>query len=371
MYFYYPYFYLFIGSFVQKDEFVSSVENRNLARIPALPHSLASFIEYPEKFNSYYADNFGFRGLLNEAYFMLTDKRINKTPFDDVTFGQNEWLFLGSIKPGYDRYDDPIGDAINKNLFTKEELNDFARSLIKIDDWLKNRGIEYLYIIAPNKHTIYFEHLPDYIKKINDKSAMDQLMSYLKKHTNVNVLDLRDCLFDEKKKHQVYFKSDTHWNHYGANVVQYEILKKIRSLFPLQINPHLLGYNQFSIESMQGGDLAGIAKIQNVVETDPKPIFEKGCLPRNETPENTGEKTHTLVCETKKLNAIIFRDSFFEALKPYISRQFNRSTYIWGRVDYSLLTEFIEKEKPDIVIEEVIERALPYKINSDLFDVSD
>ena len=121
-----------------------------------------------------------------------------------------------------------------------------------------------------------------------------------------------------RKKHQVYFKSDTHWNHFGANVVQYEILKKIRSLFPLQINPHLLGYNQFSIESMQGGDLAGIAKIQNVVETDPKPIFEKGCLPRNETPENTGEKTHTLVCETKKLNAIIFRDSFFEALKPYI-----------------------------------------------------
>ena len=69
------------------------------------------------------------------------------------------------------------------------------------------------------------------------------------------------------------------------------------------------------------------------------------------------------------MNAIIFRDSF--GIKPYISRQFNRSTYIWGRVDYSLLTEFIEKEKPDIVIEEVIERALPYKINSDLFDVSD
>ena len=164
---------------------------------------------------------------------MLTDKRINKTPFDDVTLVKMNGC-LGSIKPGYDRYDDPIGDAINKNLFTKEELNDFARSLTKIDDWLKNRGIEYLYIIAPNKHTIYFEHLPDYIKKINDKSAMDQLMS-IQKHTNVNVLDLRDCLFDEKKAS--YILKAIHIGIIMVPMWSNTNIEKNKKFISLQINP--------------------------------------------------------------------------------------------------------------------------------------
>jgi len=57
-------------------------------------------------------------------------------------------------------------------------------------------------------------------------------------------------------------------------------------------------------------------------------------------------------------------------LKPYISREFNRSTYIWGRLDYLLLTEYIDKESPDIVIEEVVERSLPYNLKSTLFDIT-
>jgi alginate O-acetyltransferase complex protein AlgJ len=361
----------FIGSFVQKGKTVSSVENRNLAKLPDLPQSLRSFVDYPERFNAYYTDNFGFRDILTETYYQITDKRVSKTQFDDVTFGRNDWLFLGSIKPGYDRYDDPIGDAINRNLFTENELIDFTQSIMEINNWLKNKGIEYLYIIAPNKHTIYFENLPEYISKIGHESSTDQLVNYLLEHTDVNVLDLRQPLIEQKKKHQVYFKTDSHWNHYGANVAQYEIMKKISNFFPNKISPHLLRDNQFKITHMNGGDLAGLAKLQNIMETNPQPIFERGCIPVNENPAHVGEKTHTIVCETKTLNALIFRDSFFWALKPYISREFKRSTYIWGRLDYLLLTEYIDKENPDIVIEEVVERSLPYKLESTLFHVSD
>ncbi|MDC1006396.1 hypothetical protein OAQ34_12315 [Opitutales bacterium] len=361
----------FIGSFVQKHETASSVENRNLAKLPDLPQSFTSFVDYPKRFNVYYSDNFGFRDILTETYYQITDKHVSKTQFNDVTFGRNDWLFLGSIKPGHDRHDDPMGDAINKNLFTKKELVDFAQSLMKIKNWLKNKGIEYLYIIAPNKHTIYFENLPEYISKVGHESSTDQLVNYLLEHTDVNVLDLRQPLIEAKKKHQVYFKTDTHWNHYGANIAQYEIMKKISKHFPNQVTPYLLRDNQFKISHMNGGDLAGLAQLQNIVEPNPQPIFEGGCIPVNENPAHVGEKTHTIVCETKKLNALIFRDSFFWALKPYISREFKRSTYIWGRLDYLLLTEYIDKENPDIVMEEVVERALPYKLESTLFHISD
>lgn len=357
----------FLIGIIQDDKIVSGVEKRNLAKFPLPPESLKAFSEYPEGFNTYYSDHFGYREVLTKVYFKLVNKLGGKTSVDDVTIGQDGWLFLGSIKPGYQGYNDPIGDAINVNLFTENELKDFARSIVTIKNWLSNKGIEYVYVIAPNKHTIYFENLPKYISKQNNKSSTDQLVEYLQEHTDVTVVDLRQSLLDEKKKHQVYFKTDTHWNQYGANVAQFEIMKRIKPLFPEQIVPFLLDNNQFKILHRGGGDLAGFAKIENIKEDNPQPVFEAGCTPVNETPDIKARETHTMVCETQELNAVIFRDSFFTALQPYFSRQFHRSTYIWEKMNYTSLIKYVEQETPDIVIDEVVERSLPYTPSSALF----
>jgi len=350
----------FVTGIIQDDKITSSVEKRNLAKLPLLPLSLKTLSEYSGEFNTYYSDHFGYRELLSKEYFKLVHQLGGITFVDDVTFGKNGWLFLGSIKPGYQRYEDPIGDAINFNLFTENELKDFAKYIVAINNWLGRKGIEYLYVIAPNKHTIYFENLPEYISKVNNKSSTDQLVEYLQTHTDVAVLDLRQSLIDEKSKHQLYYKTDTHWNQYGANVAQFEIMKRIKPLFPGQITPFLLDNNKFKILPKGGGDLARFAKIENIKEDNPTPILGTDCIQVNETPKIKARETHTMVCETKKLNAVIFRDSFFNALQPYISRQFHRSTYIWGKMNYASLIKYVEQENPDIVIEEVIERSLPY-----------
>lgn len=357
----------FIG-IIQDDKIVSSVEKRNLAKYPLLPESLKEFSEYPESFNTYYSDHFGYREVLTKVYFYFANKLGSRTSVDDVTIGQDGWLFLGSIKPGYQGYNDPIGDAININLFTKNELKYFARSLVTVKNWLSEKGIEYVFVIAPNKHTIYFENLPKYITKQNNKSATDQLVEYLQEYTDVVVVDLRQSLLDEKRKYQVYFKTDTHWNQYGANVAQFEIMKKIEPLFPERIMPFLLDNNQFKISARGGGDLAGFAKIENIKEDNPQPIFEAGCTPVNETPDSKARETYTMVCETQELNAVIFRDSFFTALQPYFSRQFHRSTYIWEQMNYTSLIKYVEEETPDIVIDEVVERLLPYTPDSTFFE---
>ena len=350
---------LFVGV-IQEDKISSGVEKRNLTKFPSVPESIAEFSEYSQVVNLYYSDHFGLREVLTKAYFKLINKLGDQSSVDDVTFGQDGWLFLGSIKPGYQRYSDPMGDAINVNLFSEKELENFARSIMTIKNWLSNKGIEYIYVIAPNKHTIYFDKLPKYISKQNSKSATDQLVKYLQEYTDVMVVDLRQVLLEEKKNHQVYFKSDTHWNHYGANVAQFEIMNKIKTFFPEQISPSLLSDNQFKILPKRGGDLAGFAKITNINEDNPQPVFEEGYSPVNETPNTKAKETHTMVCETQELNAVIFRDSFFSVLQPYFSRQFHRSTYIWEKINYNSLIKYVERENPDIVIDEVIERSLPY-----------
>jgi hypothetical protein len=75
-----------------------------------------------------------------------------------------------------------------------------------------------------------------------------------------------------------------------------------------------------------------------------------------------------MVCDTQKLNAVIFRDSFFSALQPYFSRYFNRSTYIWEAMNYTSLVKYVEQEQPDIVIDEMIERGYPYVPDSTNFN---
>jgi len=352
----------FIGGVIQEDKISSTFEKRNLTKLPSIPKSIKEFKQFPEIFTLYYSDHFGLRETFTKAYFRLLNKLSDKSSVDDVTVGQDGWLFLGSIKPGYTKFNDPMGDAVNANLFPEKELVTFARSLMSVKNWLHNRGIEYVYIIAPNKHTIYSDKLPTYISKQNKESATDQLVSYLQEHTDIAVVDLRQVLKEEKKRHQAYFKTDTHWNHYGANAAQFSIMNKIKTLFPEKISPFLLNDSQFKILIKGGGDLAKFAKIENIKRECPQPVFENECIPVLEIIQTNDKKRqpYTMVCEAKELTAVIFRDSFFSALDPYISRYFHRSTYIWEKINYNSLMKYVEQEKPDIIIEEVIERSLPY-----------
>lgn len=350
----------FLKGIAQKDELSSSVEKRNLAKLPPYPTSLVSVSAYPDLFSAYYSDHFGFRESFTKAYFKIANRLSGRSLRDEVTIGQDGWLFMGSIKPGHQKEGDPMGDAINVNPFTDEELAQFAKAIETFKSWLKSRGIEYIFVIAPNKHTIYFDKLPKYISKQNSESATDQLMHYLQKNTTVEVVDLRPALLVEKTKKQVYMKSDTHWNHFGANVAQFEIMKRVEALFPGKVSPMLLRDDQFQMATFKSGDLSTLARIDVAPEDRPQPVFEKGCIPINLTPDAKVTDPHTYGCDGGKLNAVIFGDSFYLHLLPYISRQFHRSTHILERLNYGSLTKLIAQQKPDIVIEEVVERAFPF-----------
>ena len=350
----------FLTGIVEKDKTVAEIEKRKLSQLPAKPETAEDIKKFPQSFDDYYSDHFGLRNWFGK-YYKLAKYSIGDSPSKDVTIGKNGWLFLGSIKIGYNGYGDPIDDARNVNLYSQDELKRCAKYMACLNNWLNEKGVKYIFVIAPTKHTIYFNQLPDYIFKINDRSATDQLIEYLKKHTDVMVIDLRELLMKEKNKHQIYYKTDTHWNHYAANIVQYEIMTEIEKLFPNQIQPDL---KRLRDGKRTGGDLANIIGGHNIFKEfkdgNPQPVFEHTCTPTRQPLDAKARTTHTLICEDQELNAVIFRDSFFTALQPYFSRKFKRSTYIWEKSNYALLKEYIESEQPDIVIEEWVERVLPY-----------
>jgi len=52
---------------------------------------------------------------------------------------------------------------------------------------------------------------------------------------------------------------------------------------------------------------------------------------------------------------VIFRDSFGMALSPFLSEHFGRAVYLWLQ---DIEPSVIEREKPDLVIQEYTERLL-------------
>ena len=57
------------------------------------------------------------------------------------------------------------------------------------------------------------------------ESRLDQLVAHLKAHSNLTIVDLREAHLDEKSRHQVFYRTDTHWNNRGAYVGYTQIMK--------------------------------------------------------------------------------------------------------------------------------------------------
>jgi hypothetical protein len=345
----------FLGALLKDHANVSRLEKRTLAPLPSWPTNIQSVRLFPTRFADYYADHFGFRQPLVSWYKQLK-YHLGDAPSQDVIVGREGWVFLGGIRKGYSRYGDPVGDARHVSRYSEAGLRQFSVYLSAVSYWLEKKGSRFLFVMAPNKHSIYPEYLPDYVKPVQAESAADQLFSHLRSHVQTPAVDLRPALRNAKEQGSVYFYRDSHWNYLGANHAQKAIREALSALFPGEIIAELFPMNA-GVE--REGDLNGYIGLLPQPRTGLVPDFSDACKPRT-IPENAAPRDiHTNVCEGGRLRAIVFRDSFFTLLEPFFSRVFGRSTYIWTKLDMEVLKRLLEEEKPDVVIEEWVERELP------------
>ena len=349
-----------IFSIYEKDAKFSRIEKRKLNQMPSItPVDFKKILDFPEKFNNYFSDQFGLR-ISFVKYYKKLKFFMGDSPSKEITIGKDDWLFLGSINNLKDN-NGVINDFRNVNKYSDSQLKKIAMYLEGLQLWLGARNIEYVFFIAPNKHTIYPDKLPESIQKESSESATDQLLDYLKKHTDVKTVDLRKPLFEEKLNRQIYYKKDTHWNYAGANIAQKYLFLELNKIFPNSFDTNIYEMEQ---RTSYGGDLLGIMGPyiygKRYKKNEPYPIFNKKCTPKFTPTKYIPRDIHTSVCDDKTLKALVFRDSFFSKLEPYFSRQFNEITYIFEKTSYRPLKKYLAKYKPNIVIEEWVERHLPY-----------
>ena len=318
--------------------------------------------KYLKTYGDYFNDRYGLRSSLVRLNSFLHLKVFNTSPTQKVIIGDHGWLMYNSPTDGVS-----LKDYYGYANFSENELKTFKSRIIDINEELKKNKIHFLFIVAPNKHTIYPEYLPANIRQMQGmKTRLDQVTQALK-DTDIDFIDLRFLLLNEKKHAAdlLYYRTDTHWNDLGAFLAYEEIITRLRRTYP---KIKQLSRDDFIVRSEENrgtGDLAGFLNMSGLLSDtriilEPKIKFSAAPAPVAYAPI-AGRDTVGFEVPSPDLPVLVmFRDSFAASLIPYLSEGFSRSIYLWtNKIDFSVIVQ----EKPAIVIFEIVERLIGDLVN--------
>jgi len=302
-------------------------EKRQLTPLPALAwNQLGTF---PAAFEDYFRDHFGFRDFLIRWYSLAQVKVFHRSAVPNVIIGDGGWLFYAGYKDGAD-----IGEFQGKQPLSDSALEHRRQALEGRAALLKAHGVPYLFVIAPNKHSVYPEYLPARIGPRRPGNHLDQFMAIMHDST-VPIVDLREALSAARSTGDLYFKSDTHWNAAGGFVAYRAILEAAHKLVPA-IHPRSSAEFKIEWSARTGGDLANmLAMADSWSDTEVSYTLRPGAPAR------------------MPLTVVVIGDSFMWRVTPFLEQ-----TFTGVREEGGFVLERILADKPDLVIDECAERYL-------------
>lgn len=341
------------------------------APAPEMPTDLLGLAELPGAFKWYFGENFGFRAYLIQLHGLYKTKVWGSSGSTRVLQGRQGWAYYLD--------DRTLEDYRNLYPFKQEEVDTWVQMIRERHGFCKARGIDWVFTIAPNKAGIYPEFLPRGWTPLDRDKRLNQLQSAVAKDLpEVKLIDLRPALLAAKDRQLLYYKTDTHWNEVGAFVGYTEVMKALKDKHPHLRVPSL---DDIRVETSpsDGGDLARIMGLKFAVNEPLRhPVLTSTrtvrVLPGGGPVElavkdiqRSGVPLITTCEEGEIDSAIIFHDSFGQAMIPFLARHFKRAVFVWlkgyeretGYVwSESFDADLLERERPTVVIQQLVERRL-------------
>lgn len=354
-----------IGMFFNINSRFHRNEKLIFEEMPAFPHDLISLNRFPSRFDRYINDNFGFRVVLIKLHNLLKFNLLNVSPIPDVIFGKESgWLFYAA--------DNVIDDYQGHVPLSETDLEHMRKIAEERYYYLKKQGTRYLIVIPPNKISVYPDYAPKWI--IKGKTRLEQFMDYMKKHNSpVKILYLKNALLDKLDGALLYLKADTHMNFFGGYYASKFISQELKLFLPsIPPFPPVSDYEFVETEYCEN-DMAIIMQIderkyfvEDIKILDHSRIqnfkFQKPGVFYYDNYYNDIKNGDLVILENKNKQiprAVIYHDSFMGAIQYYLVNNFSRMVLQWqrnGKTGFD--SKIINHEKPDIVIQEFVERSL-------------
>jgi alginate O-acetyltransferase complex protein AlgJ len=327
----------------------SSLVSEKRVRSPRPALSWDGLSSYPDKFNNYWRDTFGFRDELIGLHNLIEVKWFHESPVSNVIIGSKGVLFFAGGPVDFTDFSGkwPVSEA---------NLDSILQHLLRRRDEYRALGAAFLVTIAPNNQTVYPESVPSKYGPAAP-GLLDALLLHLRTHSDLDVLDLRATL-EAHRDEGLYYRTDTHWNATGAFRAAQAIIERARRRWP-QVQPLRFEDFEFTEEAKWDGDLATMLSMAGKLE-DVQVI----CRRRG------GDRAHLLGPDTELnestyeqplnngLRVLMFGDSFGAGLARPLAEAFGRLHFSnAARLGYQ--PTLPAAEKPDLVILEAVERYVP------------
>ena len=294
--------------------------------LPKMDRHWRTWIDSGAAFTAYVDEHFGFRRELIAAQALLKIRVLGVSSSAEAVVGKEGWLFYSG---------DHAMDAYRGTLpFSDRDVALWIDLFQRRRDALRTQGALVLFVIAPDKQSIYPEFLPTSAGPKASYTPLDRLMQA----ASLPIVDLRRPLLEVKSRGlPVFNRTDTHWNGHGVYAAYTAIAGRMSRDFP---DIHSVPESAIIHDSVYAsGDLARIVGLNGFWMER----METSRPSQSPSPEAPGRKL------------LVFGDSFSPPLIPFLAQHFGTTVAL-------PLTAFdpvaIAAQHPDLVIIEMVERKL-------------
>lgn len=326
-----------LGMLVTKQE--TSSENRQLSEFPSPKTEEGKInVEWLSQAGDYFQEHFAFRNELVTGNALLHGRLLETSTADGVIQGKNDWLY----------YKDSLDDYLGQDLLSDRSLFNIAHMLSMTQQALEEKGVNFLFTIAPNKNSLYGDNMPYYDKlKVSDQTNRENLESWLTTE-KVAYADLYQALMEEDEV--LYHARDSHWNNKGAALaadVLMDALGKEHDSYEGE---------SYTVRRDYTGDLDTM--LYPLASTADDEIYydKETTYATVEEIQSNFDPRITTVNPVKEGSLVMYRDSFGNALLPYMADAYANAYFSRG-IPYQLMD--VETHSADTVIIERAERFLP------------
>ena len=297
--------------------------------------------DYLKQLGGYFEGHCALRQEMVTGYSYLTAKVFKTSSQKSVICGKNSWLY----------YTDTLGDYTGSEVMSERELNDCVRTLKLIDRYCSEKGIEFAFVIAANKNSLYGENMPYYYRKATAPGNRELLVRKLQE-ADIKYVDLYDVFAAENKV--LYHKTDSHWNNEGAALAARAIHKAVKTPDYDEFFDRY-GKTSYTVRKDFKGDLAGMmypsaVPLEEEIYYNNAPVFEYV----GKVESNFDNKIRTTGVYAN--NLLMYRDSFGSSLLPFMAEPYKNA--LFSRSLTVQVRDF-ESIKPNVFIMEKAERFLP------------
>jgi alginate O-acetyltransferase complex protein AlgJ len=312
-----------------------------------------AWLTYTKQWDTYFTQEFVFKRYLLPPYRFMKSEIFDTDPAPKSYIkGSQGWFFSGEW------YTHTLSRAIGLDTLSRNQVKTIVQRHVAAKRVMDSLHIRFVILVVPDKHPVYHEFLP--MRYAAHPGLREQVVDALMKE-GFEVLDATEQLRSVRSREQVFHKTDGHWTDAGAYRAYLMLLNKLEvyypDLTPLKREDFLISgaHKVFPHFFKATGDSTG----ENVISWK---HINPGFTLKTKSVRNWPGEMQSIITQfehpVNSISLMLFGDSFSSQLVRMLRENFGQTTHC---LQCPVDTDTIIRQKPDIVVFEVVQSNLEYR----------